>query len=42
MNELHKEIMELKHDPQPGYRTVFFIVLILSSAYLAYILFKGM
>lgn len=42
MKEKREEIYELKHDPVPGYKRVFYIVLIISSAYLAYILLMGM
>jgi len=34
------EIMELKHDPEPGYRTVLYIVMAVASLYLAIILLK--
>ncbi len=40
MSEQHKEIMELKHEPEPGYRTVFYIVLAAASLYLAIIFLK--
>lgn len=35
-----KELMELKHDPVPGYRGVFAVVFTLSLSYMAYILFQ--
>jgi len=34
------ELMELKHDPVPGYKSVFTIVFTLSLIYMAYILFQ--
>jgi hypothetical protein len=33
-----KELMELKHDPVPGYRPVFLVVFTLSLLYMAFIL----
>ncbi len=38
MNEEHKEIMELSHEPVPGYRGAFFIAITVGSLYLALIL----
>jgi len=38
-NEEKKEIMELSHDPWPGYMTVFRVIFVLSCIYLAVILF---
>ncbi len=35
-----KELMELKHDPLPGYKSVFGVVFTLSLLYMAYILFQ--
>jgi hypothetical protein len=40
MNKEHEEVMELKHEPDPGYRTVFYIVLAAASLYLAIIFLK--
>lgn len=40
MNNEHNEIMELKHEPEPGYRTVFYIALAAASLYLGFILLK--
>jgi len=40
MKKEHDEIMELKHDPEPGYRTAFFIALTAASLYLLIILLK--
>ena len=38
MNGNNRERMELGHEPVPGYRKAFFIVLALASAYLGIIL----
>jgi len=38
LNEEHKEIMELSHEPVPGYRTAFYIAITVGSLYLALIL----
>ena len=38
---LEKENMELKHEPQPGYRTFFYIVIIISVIYLGIIFIKS-
>ncbi|MDP3049215.1 MAG: hypothetical protein Q8N12_07290 [Thermodesulfovibrionales bacterium] len=40
MRKEGEEIMELKHDPVPGYRTIFYIVLTIASLYLAVILVR--
>ncbi|MDI6722625.1 MAG: hypothetical protein QMD97_03640 [Candidatus Aenigmarchaeota archaeon] len=40
MEKEHDEIMELKHDPEPGYRTIFYIVIAAAGLYLAIILLK--
>lgn len=40
MKKEHEEIMELKHEPEPGYRTAFFIALAAASLYLVIILLK--
>ena len=34
MKKEHQEIMELKHEPEPGYRTAFYIVLTIAVIYL--------
>lgn len=34
------ELMELKHDPAPGYLQAFYIVFIIATLYLLYILFS--
>ena len=35
------ELTELKHEPQPGYRTVFFISIIIAATYLGAIFYFG-
>jgi len=40
VNNRHEELMELKHEPEQGYRTVFYIVLTIASLYLAVILVR--
>ena len=40
MKKEHEEIMELKHEPEPGYRTAFYIALAAASLYIAIIFFK--
>jgi hypothetical protein len=40
MTEDHKEIMELSHEPVPGYRGAFYISITVGSLYLALILFN--
>jgi hypothetical protein len=40
MKKEHEEVMELKHDPEPGYRTAFYIALAAASLYLALIFLK--
>lgn len=42
MKNKHKEITELKHDPEPGYRTVFYIVLTIAALYLGVIFLRTM
>lgn len=37
MEKGQKEIMELKHEPEPGYRTAFYIVLAIAVVYLGMI-----
>jgi hypothetical protein len=41
MTEQHDEIMELKHEPEPGYRTAFYIVFSAATLYLAIILLNA-
>lgn len=36
-----KEIRELKHEPEPGYRAAFYIVFAAAVLYLAMIYFAG-
>lgn len=42
MKKEHDEIMELKHEPEPGYRTAFYVILAAASLYLAVIFFNTM
>jgi hypothetical protein len=35
------ELTELKHEAEPGYRTVFFIVIIIAALYLGAIFYFG-
>jgi len=37
MKKEHQELMELKHEPEPGYRTIFYIVLSIAVVYLSMI-----
>jgi hypothetical protein len=39
MHEDHEELMELKHDPVPGYRPIFFVAITVGLVYLAVILY---
>ncbi len=41
MKKENEEIMELKHEAVPIYKTIFYIVLALGSLYLAFILMKS-
>lgn len=41
MKKEHKEVMELKHEPEPGYRTVFYIALTIAVLYLVIIFVRG-
>lgn len=41
MKENDKEIMELAHEPVPGYRTAFYVIFALSLIYLAIIFISG-
>lgn len=38
MTDDHKEIMELRHEPVPGYRGAFYISITVGSLYLGLIL----
>jgi hypothetical protein len=40
MQEEHEELMELKHDPVPGYRPIFFVAITVGLVYLGVILFN--
>lgn len=42
MEKEHKELMELKHDPAPGYKTAYYLILSAAVAYLALILWWTM
>lgn len=35
-----KEITELKHEPEPGYRTAFYLFFAAASLYLAFIFWR--
>ena len=39
MEKGHEELQELGHEPVPGYKKVFYIVLTIATIYLAFILF---
>ena len=41
MEKEQEEITELKHEPEPGYRTIFYIVLAIGVLYLGIIFFRG-
>ncbi len=41
MKETEEEIMELSHDPVPGYRPAFYIIFAISLIYLAIIFIRG-
>lgn len=41
MRKKGEEIMELKHEPKPGYRTFFYIILAAAALYLGLILLKS-
>ncbi|MEO1783483.1 hypothetical protein V4762_00235 [Thermodesulfobium sp. 4217-1] len=42
MEQNHEEpLMELKHDPKPGYPLVFAIAFVIGLVYLGYILLNG-
>jgi hypothetical protein len=40
MHDEHEELMELTHDPVPGYRPLFFVAITVGLAYLGVILFN--
>jgi hypothetical protein len=40
MPEEHEELMELTHDPVPGYRPIFFVAITVGLVYLGVILFN--
>jgi len=40
MHEKHEELMELTHDPVPGYRPIFFVAITVGLVYLGVILFN--
>ncbi|MDP6685447.1 MAG: hypothetical protein QGI05_00685 [Candidatus Omnitrophota bacterium] len=41
MKKEKEEVMELKHDPEPGYRTIFYIVFPIAVLYLGIIFLSG-
>jgi len=41
MREDNEEPMELTHEPVPGYRKVFYVVLTFAVAFLAYVFTHG-
>jgi hypothetical protein len=41
MKKEDEELMELKHDAEPGYRTFFYIVMTVAVLYLAFIFIRG-
>ena len=40
MHKEHERLLELKHDPVPGYRPIFFVAITVGLVYLAVILFN--
>lgn len=40
MKNEHQELMELKHEPEPGYKKAFYVIVTMAALYLAMILFK--
>lgn len=38
MEHEHEELMELKHDPVPGYRPIFLVAIMVGLLYLGFIL----
>jgi hypothetical protein len=41
MKKEDEELMELKHEAEPGYRTYFYIAITIAILYLALIFIKG-
>ena len=41
MKKENEELMELKHDPEPGYKAYFYIALAIAILYLAVIFIRG-
>lgn len=41
MKKEHEELMELKHDPEPGFKTYFYIAITVAVLYLAVIFIRG-
>ena len=41
MKKEKEELMELKHDPEPGYRPIFYIVFAIAVLYLGIIFLSG-
>jgi hypothetical protein len=41
MKKEDEELMKLKHDPEPGYRTYFYIAITVAVLYLAVIFIRG-
>lgn len=41
MKNERQELMELKHEPHPGYGTAFTIAVLIGIAYLAFIFFSA-
>ena len=41
MKKEDNEAMELKHEPEPGYRTVFYIAITIALLYLGIIFVRG-
>ncbi|MGD9332869.1 MAG: hypothetical protein PVJ53_16265 [Desulfobacterales bacterium] len=39
MHDEHEELMELKHDPVPGYRPIFFVAITVGLIYLGVVFF---
>lgn len=42
MQEDHEELMELKHDPVPGYRPIFYVAITVGLVYLGVVFFNTM
>ena len=40
MHDAHEELLELTHDPVPGYRPIFFVAITVGLVYLGVILFN--